>query len=261
MIIIRSRRPIAQIEAVEHEIELFDLEMQGLLTVKKMKGGIFARLGMIGRAIFNLLLLNEITATQAVKILKIVGLDEVKGATSGNMRTQVHNIRKTIKNKNDYKNYPFYPVFWMVPNTFFREEIAKKMDHLKAIEEEYDKQSALIARKKPTDSTKNDGKVILRIAPIEAMHQLAFKVKAYSERYFSDKQEHLELAAYKVYLDTLTKIQDYDENAGQDIDVNALFSKFDSFTEFIIEMDSDYPEMEIADRFAEFLRRDTDGVD
>lgn len=242
-----------------------------MLSTKKMKGGIFERLGLVGRCLFNLLLINEISGTQAVKILEICGLGEVVGTTSANMRKVVGTARNTVKAKKDYKNYPFLPVFWMIPNKLVQGEFEKRAEHLKALEKEYGKQTALITRKtplvggKPGDSgTGNNDpnpNVILRIQPIEALHQLGFKVKTFSERYFSFKAEHLELGGYKVYHDVLKSIIEYDENAEHDIDVNKLFELFDDLSEFIIELDIEYPEIGIAERYRKYLKSKSEKED
>ena len=55
-----------------------------------MKGGVFARLGIIGRCLFNLLLVKEITYSQAEKILNVCKLGDVKGANAANMRMSIN---------------------------------------------------------------------------------------------------------------------------------------------------------------------------
>ena len=222
----------------------------------------------MGRCIFNLMLLGEINGSQAVRILGVVKLGDVVGATSANMRAIVGKARKTVTAKNDYKNYPFLPVFWMIPNNLVKDEFEKRADHLKALETEYNQQTALITRKSNVEQPgKKSGNgppgknVIRRIQPIEALHQLAFKTKAFSERYFSFKAEHLELAGYNTYHNVLKSIIEYDENAEQDINVNELFNQFDLLTEFIIDMDIEYPDMGIAKRFRDHLKRKSDGTE
>lgn len=242
----------------------FDAMMRNALDLSNGRGknrNIYDRLGMIGRCLYNLLLLELIEPSHAYNLIADLGFSKLRGTSKRNFQKVIQKARDDIVPGTDFPDFPYMPVFWMIPSSTnsiaalkVKNEVLKEEIRAKVAQEQLDDiQDVEEIDGKTGKNDKNDKNVITRIDPLGAMHKLGIQLERVLRVNTTTSELKEYLMTVKIYHDILISLMKYDGEEYENVDLLALMKKFDATGDFILELDEETPERGIAGKYQRLL--------
>jgi len=169
-------------------------------------------------------LLDLVSGADAVRIIKMLGLDHIKGTSSANLRKIVRDALDKVPDEQDLAMLPYMPVFWLLPTNYHRVKMLELNQQL--IQE---RQKNKLVTQKDTDTNG-----FVRVNAIDALHKLA---KDGDRIYRRTYELDYKLPAMKVYHDVLQSIIKFDDSDLDGFDLNEHMQVMDQVSQFVMMMD------------------------
>ena len=216
---------------IVYEISKLDQEMRKAMSTDITHDNAFKRMGMIGRCLYNLMLLDIISGADAVRIIKMLGLDHIKGTSSANLRKIVRDALDKVPDTQDLAMLPYMPVFWLMPTNYHKLKMMELNEKL--IREQEKNKTTQVTQRQTNGEYK-------RLDPIKALHELGNLSKSMTNKALKSPEffdSTTIIGSMKILHDTSLSILKHDDSDLAGFDLNEHMEVIDQVSQFVMMMD------------------------